>query len=114
MKTTAKLWIGIGILILLSPIGLLLPELFRAGAAWGEWGTEEIKELVGYVPSGMQRLAELWKAPLPDYALRGWEKKGLAQLSLAYIICAAVGVAIIVSATLLIGRLLANRGVKGR
>ena len=46
MTTTKKLWIGIVILTLLSPLGLIIPALFGAGGAWGEWGLEEIKKLI--------------------------------------------------------------------
>jgi cobalt/nickel transport protein len=109
MKITTKLWIGLGVLILLSPLGLLLPTLFKAGGAWGEWGINEIKKLVGYVPKGLEKLAPLWNAPLPDYAFKGWEEKGLSHLGLAYIISAIAGMAVIVSATLLIGKLLAKK-----
>jgi len=38
MTLTGKLWIGIGALIVLSPLGLILPDQFKAGSAWGEWG----------------------------------------------------------------------------
>jgi len=110
MKITTKLWIGLGVLILLSPLGLLLPEHFKAGAAWGEWGIDEIKELVGYIPKGLEKLAPLWNAPLPDYAFKGSEGKGLSHLSLAYIISAITGIAVTVGASLLVGRLLAKRG----
>jgi len=110
MKTTTKLWIGIGALILLSPLGLMLPKYFKAGDAWGEWGSESVKELVGYIPQGLKKLSRLWSAPLPDYSLGGWEEKGLPHLSLAYIVSAVVGVAVIVVAVLLIGRMLAKKG----
>ena len=109
MKITTKLWIGLGVLILLSPVGLLLPEHFKTGAAWGEWGIDEIKRLVGYVPKGLEKLAPLWNAPLPDYAFKGWEGKGLSHLSLAYIISAVVGIAATVGASLLVGKLLAKK-----
>ena len=110
MKITTKLWIGLGVLILLSPLGLLLPTLFKAGGAWGEWEMDEVKKLVGYVPKGLEKLAPLWNAPLPDYAFKGWEEKGLSHLSLAYIISAIAGMAVIVSATLVIGKLLTKKG----
>jgi cobalt/nickel transport protein len=110
MKITTKLWIGVVVLILLSPLGLLLPEHFKAGAAWGEWGIEEIKKLVGYVPKGLEKIAPLWNAPLPDYAFKGWEGKGLSHLSLAYIISAVVGISVTVGVALLIGKLLARKG----
>jgi len=110
MKLTSKLWIGIGILAVLSPLGLLLPEHFKAGSAWGEWGADEMRELVGYIPKGLARLAELWKAPLPDYAFKGWEEKGLPALSFAYIISAVAGIAVVVLLVLVIGKALSKRG----
>jgi hypothetical protein len=110
MKITTKLWIGLGVLMLLSPLGLLLPEHFKTGAAWGEWSIDEIKKLVGYVPKGLEKLAPLWDAPLSDYAFKGWEGKGLSHLSLAYVISAVVGIGVTVGASLLVGKLLAKRG----
>lgn len=109
MKITTKLWIGIVILIILSPLGLILPEHFKAGAAWGEWGVEEIKELAGYVPKGLESLSGIWNAPIPDYAFRGWEEKGLPHLSVAYIISAIIGIALTVLLILLIGKFLVKK-----
>ncbi|PIZ12943.1 MAG: cobalamin biosynthesis protein [Elusimicrobia bacterium CG_4_10_14_0_8_um_filter_37_32] len=109
MKTITKLYIGLGILAVLTPLGLLIPDHFKAGTAWGEWGVDEIKELVGYVPKKLEKLSELWKAPLPDYAFKGWEEKGMAHLSFAYIVSAVVGICIIAAITMLIGKLLAKR-----
>ena len=93
MKLTTKLWIGIGVLIILSPLGLLLPEYFKAGPAWGEWGSNGV-----------------WNALIPDYAFKGWEEKGLGHLSFAYIISAAIGVLIVALLVLIIGSLLAKKG----
>jgi cobalt/nickel transport protein len=109
MKVATKLWIALAVLIVISPVGLILPDHYKAGSAWGEWGSEEIKGLVGYVPKGLEKLSSLWNAPVPDYAFKGWEQKGLSRLSLAYIISAAAGVGIIAGITLLIGKLLAKR-----
>lgn len=109
MKITTKLWIGIAILIVLSPIGLILPEYFRAGSAWGEWGSNEIQGLVGYIPQGFERLSSLWNAPFPDYAFKGWEAKGLAGLSFAYIISAIIGIFISVLTVLLICKILVKK-----
>jgi cobalt/nickel transport protein len=106
MKTITKLWIGIAILIALSPIGLLLPEHFKAGDAWGEWGSDTIKGLVGYIPHGLKKLSSLWSAPIPDYAFKGWEKKPLASLSIAYIVSAAIGIFACVAVVFLLGKLL--------
>jgi len=106
MKTTTKLWIGLIILVILSPLGLIVPEFFKSGDAWGEWGVEKIKELAGYVPQGLEKLAGLWKAPVPDYAFKGWEEKGLSHLGFAYIISAVLGIGIVVGVILLIGKFL--------
>ena len=110
MKITTKLWIGLAVLALLSPLGLILPEHFKAGSAWGEWGTDEMQKLVGYIPQGLEKLSSLWNAPMPDYAFKGWEEKGLSHLSFAYIISAVIGIGIIVLVIMGIGRLLTKNG----
>lgn len=109
MKITTKLWMGIAILIVLSPLGLILPEYFKAGAAWGEWGPEEVKALIGYIPRGLEKLSSLWSAPIPDYAFRGWEEKGLSYLSLAYIVSAIAGIGISILIVFVIGKLLTRK-----
>jgi len=109
MKLTTKLWIGLGALAALSPIGLILPEKFKAGSAWGEWGVEEFKGLVGYVPAGLKKLSSLWNAVMPDYAFKGWEDKGMGHLSFAYIIAAILGIALSAGVTYLLGKFLANK-----
>jgi cobalt/nickel transport protein len=109
MKTINKLWIGIIVLIILTPVGLILPEHFKAGSAWGEWGADEMQKLIGYVPKGLAKLSSLWDAPMADYDFKGWGEKGLSYLSFAYIISALVGICIIILAVTVIGRLLAKR-----
>ncbi len=108
MTTIKKLWIGIGILALLSPLGLIIPALFGAGGAWGEWGLEEVKKLVGYIPAGMQRLAHTWKSPMPDYTLSG-QKPGLAGQSIGYVLSAIAGIAITAGAVYIIIKLLGRK-----
>ncbi len=93
MKTTTKFWIAIAALAFLSPLGVIVPALFGAGGAWGEWKLAELKRMAGFVPAEMKRLAELWKAPLPDYAVPG-QAKGLASGSLGYVLAALVGLAV--------------------
>jgi len=110
MKITAKLCIGIVILVVLCPLGLLLPEHFKAGSAWGEWGVAEVQKLVGYVPNGLTKLSTIWNAPMPDYAFKGWEEKGLSHLSFAYLISAVVGITLVSAAAWLIGKMLAKKG----
>jgi hypothetical protein len=110
MKITIKLWIGMAILIILSPIGLILPQHFKAGSAWGEWGVDEMQKLVGYIPQGFKKLSNLWNAPMPDYAFKGWEEKGVSHLSFAYVISAIIGIGITVLVVIGIGKLLTKKG----
>ena len=109
MKTVTKLWIGILVLVVLSPLGLILPARFGAGSAWGEWSVEEIHHLTGYVPQGMRNIAYIWNAPLPDYSLRGQESAGTTALSASYILSAIIGIGLVAGLAYLIGRILAHR-----
>jgi cobalt/nickel transport system permease protein len=108
MKTTTKLWIGIGVLAILSPLGLYLPYKFRAGTAWGEWSANEILGLVGYVPKGLQKISSLWNAPLPAYGLGS---PGLKHLSLAYVISAILGIGVCLGLAFLLGKLLSKKEI---
>jgi len=110
MKLITKFWIAIVVLIVLSPLGLIFPEHFKAGSAWGEWGADEMQKLVGYVPKGLEKLSGFWRAPIPDYAFKGWEEKGLPHLSFAYIMSAAIGIALVVVVALIIGKMLIKKG----
>jgi len=108
MTTTSKLWTGIGILILLTPFGLIVPKWFGAEGAWGEWGLDTIEKAAGFVPEGMKHLAEIWKAPLPAYALPGQSKR-LAVESFAYILSAIIGIIATAGVMYLITKLLARK-----
>jgi len=111
MREYRPLWIALLALALLSPLGLYLPSLFEAGAAWGEWGVEEIRTLLGYTPAGMARSAELWRAPLPDYALPGQENAPLSRLGASYVLSALVGIGCTAGAAYLAARWLTRRKV---
>lgn len=95
MKIITKFWMGLAILVLLSPLGLILPKHFKAGCAWGKRGGENI--------------SSYWSAPIPDYAFKGWEEKSLVNLSLAYIISAVIGIFICVGAVLILGKFLSKK-----
>ncbi len=77
-------------LICLTPLGLL-----ATGTAWGEWGADEIKDVVhggkqlGYTPAGMKN-GFSFNAIMPDYSV-----KGLPEIA-GYILSAIAGVAIMV------------------
>lgn len=84
-----KYGIALAILILLTPIGLL-----AEGTAWGEWGAEEIEEILGFVPSGMQNFPLQWGGIFPDYGVPGLENTFFEQ-SAGYIGSAIIGCALI-------------------
>jgi cobalt/nickel transport system permease protein len=79
------LWVGLAILMVASPLGLLAP-----GTAWGEWGTEELAGMgLKAIPQGLERLSQLWGAPLADYDL-----PILGNANLGYILSAVLGIAV--------------------
>ncbi len=87
-KMVRNFAIGMALLIILTPLGLL-----AVGETFGEWGSEDIKNKVGFVPHGLEKLSGLWNAPLPDYAFPGGENSDSRTLSAtAYILSAAIGV----------------------
>ncbi|HSL92961.1 MAG TPA: PDGLE domain-containing protein [Candidatus Limnocylindrales bacterium] len=93
MREYRNWWIALLVLAVLTPAGLYLPHVLKAGSVWGEWGIGEVKQRIGYAPAGMEREAGRWKAPLPEYALPGEEKAPLSRQSLSYILSAIVGIA---------------------
>lgn len=93
-----KIYIAGILLILLTPLGLLAPS-----SAWGEWGLEEIKSMVGYVPPGMSRFSEVVKAILPGYSILGFSSSFL-QSALGYIFSAVIGIGAILIIFSILGR----------
>ncbi|MGA9097768.1 MAG: PDGLE domain-containing protein [Methanotrichaceae archaeon] len=82
-KLVRNLMIGLVALVILTPLGLL-----ATGTAYGEWGSDEIKEKLGFVPLGVEKLSGIWNAPLPDYSVSGLDS------NIGYIIAAVLGVVI--------------------
>lgn len=109
MKEYRSLWVALLVLALLSPLGLYLPELLKAGGAWGEWGLEEVKQMVGYAPPGMRKLGDLWNAPIPDYAHPGQDGDPFALRGLSYILSALLGIGATGGATFLLTRWLTKK-----
>lgn len=99
---TRPLWIVLGLLLLLSPLGLL-----AEGAAWGEWGAEELEEMLGFIPGGLAALGGLWSAPAPDYALGG------VPPELGYVLSGLLGIVAVGGATWLLGRWLSRDRADG-
>lgn len=50
MSEYRRFWLALVVLALISPLGLSLPDALKAGSAWGEWGVDEIRQRIGYVP----------------------------------------------------------------
>jgi len=100
-KTVRNFAIGLVLLIILAPLGLL-----AVGETFGEWGSEELKEKLGYVPMGLEGLSSLWRAPIPDYALPDDESQ--TGLAAAYILSAVIGVVICGGVLYLIGKKVAK------
>jgi cobalt/nickel transport system permease protein len=85
-----KLWLGLGILLVLTPLGIL-----AVGTAWGEWRPADFSP--GLAPRGLQRLSALWTAPLSGYA-----PSFIRSPSLGYLVSAMAGVGLIIVLSLLV------------
>ncbi len=102
-KSPARaLWYGLGALVILSPIGLI-----ASGTAWGEWAADEIGDTLGFIPAGLEKIGGLWNAVFPDYTIPGLS--GTAGAIAAYIISAAIGVAVTGAAIFALSKLLVGR-----
>jgi|AGTN01.2.fsa_nt_gi hypothetical protein len=87
-KTLKYLLIGLAVLVILVPIGLL-----AEGETYGEWANDWLDENLGYVPQGISDMTGFWNAPLPDYGLPG-QGSTFADMTPGYIISALVGIAL--------------------
>ena len=93
-KTQKRLWTGLVIMALLSPIGIILPEIFNSGDAWGEWGADTLGKLLGFVPEGLKKYTGLWKAPVPDYN-PGGEGSSMTVRLISYIGSGLLGIVLV-------------------
>ena len=109
MREYRNYWIALLLLAVLTPVGLYLPRLMKAGSAWGEWGIGEVKKMIGYAPAGMEKEAGRWKAPLPEYALPGEGNAPLSQRSRSQVLSAIVGIAACGAGGYLLARWLRRR-----
>ena len=96
------LWIALIVLVVLVPLGLI-----ATGTPWGEWSMEELKDILGHLPSGMEQSGPGWKGFLPDYSLPGVE--GRLGGILTYIFSALAGSAAVVFLIYMWGRLWRRR-----
>jgi cobalt/nickel transport protein len=106
-KFKRKLIIGLLILALLSPLGLILPSIFRSGEPFGESSLKQVEKGVGYTPEGMKKDEKIWKAPVKDYAL-GKEDKPAWEKSIIYIGSGLLGIGIIALGTFWLNKIYKN------
>ena len=107
-----RLWLAVALLMLLTPLGIL-----AAGTAWSEWSPSEFANARskgqiaatanvprGTIPSGMQRLANLWTAPFPAYA-----PSFVKSVGFGYLLSAMLGVGFLLALSLLVQRYIERR-----
>ncbi len=85
MSSYKKLIIGLGILIVLTPLGLITEN-----PAWGEWSEEEMTAMLGFMPQGIKN-GSWFEAPFGDYAFAPLGDIG------GYIFSATLGSIIVIS-----------------
>jgi cobalt/nickel transport system permease protein len=99
-KKNKAILIPFGVLVLSTPIGLL-----TTGTAWGEWGTDKIKQQLGFIPKGLEMLSDKWHALLPNYSLPAIGD-GKFGATLGYILSAIIGIALITGLILFSSKLI--------
>ncbi len=112
LPATRKLWLGLAALLILTPLGIL-----AAGSAWGEWSARDFADPQARhqiaaasrnlappptAPRGLERLSDIWTAPLSHYA-----PSFIRSESFGYLVSAMVGVGLIILLALLLNWLLA-------
>lgn len=104
-KLQKKILILLIVLCLITPLGILLPMFFNAGNAWGEWSAHTVRDLIGYVPRGLAKYSEVWKAPINDYTLNAGDKSVVHQ-SGYYIVSGIIGATLTYAVMLIISKLM--------
>ena len=86
----------LGILILLSPLGLI-----SDADAWGEWGNEYYQKILGFIPEGIKNAKGI-NALMPDYSLSGTNDV------VGYYISAIVGIVLLFGIYFILSKTLKN------
>jgi cobalt/nickel transport system permease protein len=103
-KGYGRLIRAIILLAVLTPLGLI-----ATGTAFGEWGTEEIKGRLGYIPAGLEKLSRIWKSLFPGYSLPGKEN-GFFSSAAGYVVSAFIGILAVALLLFISGRLMGKGG----
>jgi len=93
-----RYWIGLLVLAILTPLGSL-----AEGTAWGEWGTDELTTMFGYIPQGISQAGSWWTAVCPDYGMSFLGEGKMANKA-GYFLSAVLGSGLIYTVTLLYGK----------
>lgn len=91
------------VMAFLSPLGLL-----TKGTAWGEWGSDDLQDMIGYIPQGMEKLAGIWQALFPDYSMN-FLGEGVVNEYTGYILSALVGSVLIYVVSMIFTKLLIHQ-----
>ena len=96
-----KLWLALGALLILTPLGIL-----ATGAAWGEWSAQDFGDSAmrqqiaaasanqfppPRAPRGLERLSTIWTAPFPRYA-----PAVVRSASFGYALSAMIGTGLVI------------------
>jgi hypothetical protein len=104
-----RLFAGLLVLALLSPIGIIAPRLLDSKDAWGEWSADTLKTMLGYIPEGLSKAAELWKAPVGDYQFWG-EQASLPLQITSYLLSALIGIFVVAVIMVVIAKVAVRNG----
>jgi cobalt/nickel transport protein len=104
-KLQKRILVILILLCLITPVGILLPMVFNAGDAWGEWSAQTLKDLIGYVPKGLVKYSNVWNAPLPDYMVNE-DDTSVVHQSGYYIVSGIIGATVAYIVMLLISKLI--------
>ncbi|MBV8730880.1 MAG: cobalt transporter CbiM [Acidobacteriia bacterium] len=111
VRTLRPLWLTLGLLLVLTPLGIL-----ATGSAWGEWLASDFsnptlrqriaassfaQSAPSSAPAGLQRWSSLWTAPFERYA-----PPHIRTAAFGYLLSAMFGAGLVMLACLLIGRFL--------
>ena len=108
-KLQKKILIILLFLSLITPVGILLPAFTNTGNAWGEWSAQTVKELVGYIPKGLAKYTDLWKAPIADYTVNR-KNSSIVRRSGYYLVSGIIGATVTYIVMLVISGLIIRNG----
>ena len=114
-RALRPLWLSLGALLILTPLGIL-----ATGSAWGEWVARDFSDSAARqeiaatsfhqapplrAPEGLARLSQIWTAPFARYA-----PPYIRSAAFGYLLSAMFGAGLIVLACLILGRLFGRKG----